>query len=129
DEANRLVSVVTDRVQAGVDSQMELTRAKLAAAQVRMRLADAEGAADVLRERLSQLTGVPAAAIETVNESIPEVPDLSQTSDVVDTAVANSPALKAAKQDATAKQFRAKGEHKAMWPSADLVGQYGLFSR
>ncbi len=129
EQANRLVSVVSDRVQAGVDSQMDLTRAKLAAAQVRMRLADAEGAADVLRERLGQLTGVPATAIETVTESIPDVPDLSQAPDIVGAAVSNSPVLKSAMQDATAKEFRAKGEHKVMWPAIDLVGQYGLFSK
>ena len=129
DEANRLVSVVSDRVQAGVDSQMELTRAKLASAQVRMKLADAEGAADVLRERLSQLTGVPAAAIETVNESIPDVPDLSQQPDIVGTALSTSPAVKAAEQEAASRELRARGEHKLMLPAVDLVGQYGLFSR
>jgi outer membrane protein TolC len=129
EEANRLLSVVNDRVRAGVDSQMDLTRAKLAAAQVRLRLADAEGAADVLRERLAQLTGVPATSIETVTESIPRVPDLSQAPDIVGTAVSSSPVLKSAMQDATAKEFRAKGEHRVMLPAIDLVGQYGLFSR
>lgn len=129
DEANRLVNVVSERSQAGVDSQMELTRAKLAAAQVRMRIADAEGAADVLRERLGQLTGIPAASIETVNESIPEVPDLSQQPDIVGTAVSNSPAVKAAEQQAASQELRARGEHKLLLPAADLVGQYGLFSR
>lgn len=129
EEANRLVSVVSDRVQAGVDSQMDLTRAKLAAAQVRMRLADAEGAADVLRERLGQLTGVAPTSIETVTESIPTIPDLSQQPDIVGAAVTSSPGLKAAQESATAKQLRAKGEHKLMWPAIDLVAQYGLFSK
>jgi outer membrane protein TolC len=127
--ANQMLSVVGDRVQAGVDSQMDLTRAKLAAAQVRMRLADAEAAADVLRERLGQLTGMPATSIETVTESIPKVPDLSQDPDIVGAAVSTSPVVKSALQDATAKEFRAKGEHRVMLPAIDLVGQYGLFSR
>ena len=129
EEANRLVTVVSERVTAGVDSQMELTRAKLAAAQVRMRLADTQGTADVLRERLGQLTGLPASSIETVTESIPRIPDLSQQDDVIGAAVSNSPAVKAAEQDAIAKKFRASGEHKAMFPAVDLVGQYGLFSK
>ena len=129
DEANRLVSVVSERVQAGVDPRLDLTRSQLAAAQVRMRLADAAGAADVLRERLGQLTGVPAASIETVTESIPAVPDLSQQPDLVKAAVANSPALKAAEESAAAKALRAKGEHRAMYPAVDLVGSYGMFTR
>jgi outer membrane protein TolC len=37
--------------------------------------------------------------------------------------------LKSAMQDATAKEFRAKGEHRVMLPAIDLVGQYGLFSK
>ena len=108
---------------------MELTRAKLAAAQVRVRLADADGAADVLRERLSQLTGLAAGSIETVTESIPEVPDLSQQPDIVGTAMSNSPAVKAAQQAAASQEFRATGEHKLMLPAVDAVAQYGLFSR
>jgi outer membrane protein TolC len=128
-EANRLVSVVSDRVQAGVDSQLELTRSKLAAAQVRMRHAEAEGQADVLRERLGQLTGLPSASIETVTETIPEIPDLSQQEDIAGAALSNSPAVKASEQVASAKKLRANGEHKLMWPVIDLVGQYGLFSK
>jgi len=128
-EANRLVTVVSERVQAGVDPQLELTRSQLAAAQVRMRLADAAGAADVLRERLAQLTGVAAASIETVTESIPGVPDLSQEPNLISAALASSPTVKAAEQTAAAKALRAKGEHKEMYPAVDLVASYGLFTR
>ncbi len=128
-EANRLVKVVSERVQAGVDTRMGLTRARLAAAQVTMKLADVEGAADVLRERLGHLTGLPAAEIETVTESIPEIPDLSQESDIVGAAVSRSPAVKAAEEQAAAKEFDAKGQHRLMLPAVDVVGQYGLFAR
>lgn len=128
-EADKLVTIVGDRVQAGVDTQLELTRARLAAAQVRMRLVDLEGQADVLRDRLAQLTGVPSASIDTVTESIPQIPDVSQQAGIANTALENSPAVKASEQEAEAKKLRAKGEHKAMWPSFDMVGQYGLFSR
>jgi outer membrane protein TolC len=129
DEANRLVTIVNDRVEAGVEPPLELTRSRLAAAQVRMRLADAAGAADVLRERLAQLIGLPAASIETVNESIPAVPDLSREQDLVPAALSSSPVVKAAEQSAAAKALRAKGEHKMMYPAIDAVASYGLFSR
>ncbi len=129
EEAARLVTVVSDRVHAGVDSQMDLTSAKLSQAQAHMRLVDAQGTADVLRERLGQLLGVPANSIETVTESIPEIPDLSQQVDLVGDALSSSAAVKQAQDDALAKQLRAKGEHKLMWPAIDLVGQYGLFSK
>lgn len=129
DEANRLVSIVNARVEAGVEPQLELTRSQLAAAQVRMRLVDASGAADVLRERLAQLTGLPAASIETVNESIPDVPDVSRDQNLVPAVLSSSPVVKAAEQTAAAKALRAKGEHKMMYPAVDAVASYGLFSR
>jgi outer membrane protein TolC len=127
--ANRLVTVVEDRVHAGVESAMEATRARLSAAQVHMRLTDAEGTADVLRERLAQLTGLTANSIETVPESIPEVPDLSEQQNLVPAVLATSPVVKAADQQALAKELRARGEHKALYPAVDAVAQYGLFTR
>ncbi len=128
-EASRLESLVADRVREGVDSALELTKAKLSSARALMNLVEAEGNADVLRERLSQLTGMPADTIETVTESIPEIPDLSEERNLIAAALANSPAVKAAEQQATAKELRAQGEHKAFYPAVDLVGNYGLFAR
>ena len=127
--ATRLVSLTEDRVRAGVESAIEGTRARLAAAQVHMRLTDAEGTADVLRERLAQLTGLAANTIETVTESIPQVPDLSQEANLVPAVLATSPMVKAADQQALAKELRARGEHKALYPAVDAVAQYGLFTR
>src|SRR4051794_30877536 len=68
EESNKLADIVAQRVQQGIDSQVELTRSKLMAARVRMRMADLEGNADVLRSKLSQLTGLPAQSIETSTE-------------------------------------------------------------
>ncbi|HXZ82111.1 MAG TPA: TolC family protein [Terriglobales bacterium] len=128
-EALHLENVVTQRVQQGVDSQMELTRARLAAARVRMRMADLEGSADLQRQKLSQLTGLPAQSIETVPESIPKLPEVSQDEDLPDKAIASSPAVKMAEERVAASNLRAMGEHKAFYPSIDLVMQYGLFSK
>ncbi len=128
-EAQRLVEIVTDRVRAGVQSDMDLTRAKLQAAQVRLSLAQAAGNADVLRERLGQITGLPAETIETVTETIPEIPDVSTEQNLVANVLAMNPALKAAEDTAAARVARAQGEHRAMWPSIDAVAQYGYFTR
>src|SRR6185312_9906458 len=58
-ETAKAVGLINERVQSGVDSAVDGTKAKLAAAQARLQLAQAKGAADVLREHLSQLTGLP----------------------------------------------------------------------
>lgn len=126
--AQRVEQVVSMRVQAGVDNELEITRAKLSAARVRLNLADAQSRADVLRARLSQLTGVPADSIETITESIPELPEV-RTDEVSDKSLDSNPLVKLANEHAAAMVFRAKGEHRMLYPQVDLAGQYGLFSK
>ena len=72
--ANQMQAAVAERVKEGVDSEIEGTKARLSAARVRLRIAEAQGAADVLREHLSKLTGMPAANIQTDPDSIPAPP-------------------------------------------------------
>lgn len=127
--ALKVEQIAEERVRAGVDSEVELTKARLGKARVHLRLAEAQESADVLRLRLSQLTGLPAPGIETVTESIPALPQVKQEEDLQARALASSPAVKIADQKAVASQFRAKGEHRRSYPSVDFVAQYALFSR
>jgi len=73
-DVQKMEAAVADRVKEGVDSEMDGSRARLSVARVRMRLAEASGAADVLRERLSKLTGLPSTSIETEADSVPALP-------------------------------------------------------
>ena len=127
--ARKVEQIVQERVGAGVDSEVELTKARLGTARVHLRLAEAQESADVLRLRLAQLTGLPAASIETVSESIPALPEVKQEDDLQARALAASPAIKIADQKASASEFRAKGEHKRNYPAVDFVAQYGLLAR
>jgi outer membrane protein TolC len=129
DDANNLADIVEQRVQQGLDSQVSLTRAKLLAARANMRLIEMEGNVDLLRTHLSQLTGLPAESIETVTESIPKMPEISQQEDLAGKALEQSLSFKIATQHAEAQEFRAQGERKALYPSIDLVAQYNLFSK
>jgi outer membrane protein len=126
--ATKFQDIVNQRVQAGLDSQVENTRARLAGARTRLDIAQTKAAADQLRLRLSQLTGLPASSIRTSTESIPELPAVSQEQDMATEAANNSPVVKAAEAAADAKAFRAKAEHQQLYPSVDYVGQYALLS-
>ncbi|HVO59925.1 MAG TPA: TolC family protein [Terriglobales bacterium] len=117
-----------ERIAAGVDKPVDLDRAKLATARIQMRMAEAKGSADVLRLHLAQLTGLSAEELDTDPDSIPIFPEVSQGDDLAKKAVQSSPAIKAAQQQALSKQFAAVGEHKALYPSFDLAGQYALLS-
>ena len=129
DAAARLQEIVGQRVQAGVDSQVELTRAKLSVARTRLDIAQARTAADQLRLRLSQLTGLPLSAIRTSTESIPKLPEVSQTDDLAAQAAQNNASVKTAEQAAEAKKFRAEAERKQLYPEVNLAGQYALLAR
>jgi outer membrane protein TolC len=126
DVAENIEHTVAERVKEGVDKGIEQTKAELVDTQVRMHMTEAEGAVDILRTRLSQLTGLPASSIRTVRGSIPVLREDKTQNDVASRAVQSSPVVEAAEQSAVAKQLRAKGEHRALYPSADFAAQYGL---
>lgn len=121
---------VLQRVKEGVDSPVDETKARLTSAQVRLRIAQAEGSADLLRTHLSQLTGVPAQSITTVGDSIPALPtpDPPPSPAPAVAAVQSNDVVEAAELRARAQLLKAKGEHRALWPSIDFAAQYGLIS-
>jgi outer membrane protein len=129
DAAVKFEEIEQQRIQAGVDPAVELTRAKLNTARIRLKIAELLTGADSLRVRLSQLTGLPAREFETVTESIPRLPDVSQDNDLTERALNFSPAVRGAQQLAQARYFQARGEHKQLYPAVDLVGQYARFSK
>lgn len=126
--AAKLEQALGERVKEGVDSPVEQTKARLAAARLRLRLAEAEGSADVLRAHLAKLTGLAAAGIQTVDDAVPAFPPLAQE-DLVGKAEKNSPIVLAAEQHARAQYLRAQGEHRSLWPSVDFVAQYARLAR
>lgn len=127
--AARFQDIVSQRVQAGLDSEVELTRAKLAVARTRYDIAQTQSAADQLRYRLSQLTGLPANSIRTSAETIPVLPAVSQADDLASQAQEKNFLVKIAEGGARSREFRAQAEHKLLYPSVDLAGQYALLAR
>ena len=127
-DANKSEEAVNQRVQEGVDNPQMRNKARLATARVRLRAAEAQGAIDVLRKRLSEMTGLPADSIETAAESIPPLPEVKQEDDLAAKAAASNPAVESANIHAAAQDLRARGEHRALWPTADFAAQYALLS-
>ena len=128
-DANKMEAAVAQRVKEGVDNEIDGAKARLSAARVRLRIAEAQGAADVLREHLSKLTGLAAGSIQTDPDSIPSAPAAVTSENVPKAAADSSPATQAAVAQARAQYLRAQGEHKALWPSFDFAAQYALLSQ
>jgi outer membrane protein TolC len=121
-------TAVAQRVKEGIDSEMDGTKARLSVARLRLRLAEAAGAADVLREHLSKLTGLPTVSIEIDPDSVPALPEVKQDpvteSDFLAKAADANPVVRAAVEHARAQYLRVAGEHRSLWPSVDFAAQY-----
>jgi outer membrane protein len=126
--AAKFQDVANQRVQAGLDSPVELKRAKLAVARTRLDIARTRAAADALRLRLSQLTGLPANTIQTSTETIPQLPSVSQDDDLASQSLSKNPMVEMAEKLAVAKDFRARAERKQLYPTVDLAGQYAVLA-
>lgn len=123
-EEEKLEAAVQERVKAGIDSQMDLNKARLSVARVKLRLAEANGAADVLREHLAKLTGVPRASFEIDPESIPALPAAKEDENLAEKTSEANPAVRAAVEEARAQYLRVRGEKRSLWPSMDFAAQY-----
>lgn len=129
DDALRLEQAVRQRMAQGIDSQQQLMQARLVTARANLHIAQAQGAIEVLRDRLSQLTGWPASSIEAVADSVPAIPQQDPPADAAAKAVESNPAVESAQEHATAELFRARAEHRALWPSVDFASQYAVLAK
>ena len=121
--AGRLASIEQSRVDAGVETRMSATRAQLTAAQSDLKRLDLIAQAAVVRERLANLTGLPASAIETAPESIPEAPQREDTS--LRRTLAS---VDASYSNATSRSYQARGDERQSYrPQIGLGVNYQLF--
>jgi outer membrane protein TolC len=128
DHAKQMVEAVAERLEEGVDSKVDLDKAKLTAARVRLHRAEAHGNVDVLRRHLSTLTGLSVASIEIAPGTVPALPSVAPEEDLSIKAIVTSPAVKLAEQHSLAASMRASGEHRSLLPSIDFSAQYARFS-
>jgi outer membrane protein TolC len=129
DDAIKMQKSVEQRIQEGVDSAQMHDQARLAVARAFLRITQAQGAVDVLRSTLSQLTGLPVAAVQTDPDSVPALPETAEQPDLEAKAAESSPAVLSAQEHAIAQSFRARGEHRALWPSVDFASQYAVLAK
>ena len=119
--AERLVTIVQDRLDAGRDAPIDVTQAQLTAAQLRESVLHTQDQAADDRTHLAALMGVPAGGVSTDSE-LPPLPSL----DPADVGpAAPSPAVDAAFAQAKAKQEQAWGDARFLYrPQISLGVQY-----
>jgi outer membrane protein TolC len=126
--ANTLGTIVQERVDAGQDTQIDLTQAKLTAAQLRLAVLHAEGDTATDREHLARLVGLPSATL-TADDNFPTSPvGLGEPSDAAPNGYANA-AVASAFANADAKRLQARGDARFhFWPQINLVAQYNRYA-
>jgi outer membrane protein TolC len=107
-DTDKLVSVVQDRLSAGLESKMDLTQAKLTRAQIQLQKIQLEDHADELRKHLSGLTGLDPNAITPTASSVPPLPDLDFQGLI--SKENEAPAVQAAFATADARMYNAWGD-------------------
>ena len=127
-QAQQMEQAVAERLQAGVDSAVDLNKAKLTAARVRLHRSRGAWLRRRLRRHLATLTGLPVSSIEIAPETIPALPPVAAEEDLSAKAIASSPAIKIAEQHSLAESMRASGEHRSLLPSIDFSAQYARLS-
>ena len=125
--AERLVSIVEQRLDAGQDTAIDLTTARLSAAQIRLALLRADDETVTDQAHLARLIGLPAQGLSTSNSSVPAF--TTRTADLTPSALATSPAVLSAYANARAKQETAFAEARYLWrPQISFAGQYNRFA-
>jgi outer membrane protein TolC len=126
-DTDKLLNVMADRLQAGLETNIQMTRARLTRAQIALRMIQMEDHAGELRQHLSNLTGLESSLIAPVSSSVPALPDLDFPSLL--RADPKTPSLLAADATADSKMFTARGDQKQNYrPTIQLASQYALFS-
>ncbi len=126
--ALKLVSIVEDRVNGKLDSELELIKSRRTAVQLKLQKIRAENDALSLQEHLGQSIGLSADGVAVLPESIPEMP--APPSDTAAQPRLNESAgLLSAEANAQAKEQRAQGDSRYTWkPQVTFGAQYGRVS-
>lgn len=110
--AERLATIERDRLLAGVDGRIEVTKAQLTAAQVDEKRLRLEDDANELRQKLAHLTGLPASSFVTDVKSIPPSPEFSAEEPIEDQAQLTNAGIQAAYANAKSKRLISTGNEK-----------------
>lgn len=127
--ADKLVSIEEDRVLAGVESRVELTRAKLTAAQIDLKRIHSQNDAELVGQQLAHLTGLSAASFTTSSSSIPSAPRVNGIEGNPLMASENA-GVQAAQANAKSKLYVAFGDSRQIFrPQLAFGADYSLFAK
>jgi len=131
DTLARIEGLVGERVQAGREIPLELTKARVETARARARLAQLQAGAEVLEETLRSDLGLDESArISPLETSLPAQATLpADDNAAAGLALASSREIKRLESLLEARRLQVQGEKAGAHPRVDLVAQYALLGR
>jgi outer membrane protein TolC len=127
--ANDLIRVDEDRNRAGVESDLEVIKARRGAIQIKLQELQTEDALQAAKEHLAELTGLPMTSLMTDSKSIPTLPTVDLITGRDLPSLSQTPGMRAAEENAKAKEQRAHGDAEYTWrPLVTFGAQYGRVS-
>lgn len=103
-----LVRIEQQRVEAGVDSELDLLEGRLTAAQLKLKRLHLESRAGTLAKQIAVLTAMPVGSILPDSSSIPEIPPITANE-----APRRLAGIEAAGSFARSRELQAKGDNLA----------------
>lgn len=126
--AHRLAEIDEDRQHSGLETDLEVMKARRGAVQIKLYQMQTGENIQNLRGHLSSLTGQPFESTEVIRDSIPRLPAIDSLAGP-DANIPDNPGVMAAEADARAKQQHARGDAEYEWrPIVTFGAQYGRVS-
>jgi outer membrane protein TolC len=125
--AIRLVTIVEERMDAGMETESDLKKALRTAVQVRLLQLQLDDQTASARDHLEKLIGLPGSSLELLSASIPHSPVFQTSEAIIQEPV--TPGILSAEANARAKALRAAADSHYTWkPQITFDAQYGRIS-
>jgi outer membrane protein len=126
--AARILAYMHQRVDAGLELPIEITRAQLTAAKIEQAIARQENGADALSDQLRADLGL--ASDQLINVAPADLPAVAEPDAVfVERAVQNNVDVKQAAAERQTSLVRLQGEQGSRWPTLSILGQYNVLAK
>ena len=127
--AERLATIERERLLAGVDGRMEVTKAELTEAQVEEKRLHLQDDANQQRQKLGHLTGLPSSSFVTDPKSIPPAPEFSAEEPIEENIGSTNAGIQAAYATARAKHMISVGDEKQNYrPQFAFGAEYNRYA-
>ncbi len=127
--ATKLVAVIQDRLDAKLESDLELLKARRDAAQIKLQQLQAQDDIEAAQAHLARITGLSPDQLAIAPESTPAPPSQPVSTAEFETNMPASPGILAVEATTEAKEQRARGDASYTWkPTINFAAQYGRIS-